>query len=214
MWLGLRIKIRRGGHVDNPLRRPLAVALVLAAIVLVSGCSEDRVRPSDDLPPLPSTSASASPTEDAPGATGYPLPEEARAYTPEGARAFFDYFIAVVNASTLANDPEPIREISQGCEYCDELSQRFDESAQSGIRIVGGALVLTSVGEVVLGAIESGAVGAGMAFVLIQQPQQAFDVSGNLISDTPELQAVGSLELAYLADERDWLVNLLSVVVQ
>ncbi len=89
-----------GGSVELRLRRRLAAALVFAALA-ASGCTEDRVRPSDTLPPLPSSSASTTPTptEDAPGATGYPLPEEARAYTPEGARAFFDYFIAVLNAS-------------------------------------------------------------------------------------------------------------------
>ncbi|MGI8721488.1 MAG: hypothetical protein ACR2JG_04595, partial [Geodermatophilaceae bacterium] len=78
----------------NRPRRLLVTALLLAIAALVSGRTDDRVRPSDELPPLPSTSASPTTTEDPPGATGYPLPEEARAYTPEGARAFFDYFIA------------------------------------------------------------------------------------------------------------------------
>lgn len=148
---------------------------------------------------------------DPPGATGYPLPEAARAYTPEGARAFFDYFIAVLNASHLASDPVPLREITQGCEFCDELTQRFEATGAGGRRVVGGDLVLTEVGESVLGPLESGAVGAGMVFRLVQLPQQVLDVAGTLVSNTPELQAEGTVELAWLADKRDWLVSLFSV---
>lgn len=194
--------------------RRLVAALAAATVLLVSGCTQDRVRPSDDLPPLPSTSATPTPTDDAPGATGYPLPEAAREYTPEGARAFFDYFIAVVNASYLANDPVPLREITQGCEYCDELTQRFDESRVAGLRVVGGELVLIEVGAATLRQLESGADGAGMVFRLIQQPAQAFDAAGALISDAPELRAEGTVELAWLADQRDWLVSVFSVDAQ
>ncbi len=106
-----------------------------------------RVRPSDTLPPLLSASTTPTPTEDPPGATGYPLLEEARAYTPEAARAFFDYFIGVLNASHLASDPVPLREISQGCEFRDELTQRFEATATGGRRVVGGDLVRTAVGD-------------------------------------------------------------------
>ena len=189
--------------------------LVLAGVGLASGCSgDDRVRPSDSLPPLPSTSATPSPTEDAPGATGYPLPEEARAYTPEGARAFFDYFIAVLNVSALANDPVPLREISQGCDFCDELTQRYAQAATDGVQVVGGELVLTSLGDVLLSALGNGAVGAGMAFRAIQRPQQVLDAAGNSISDTPELQTYGSVDLAWLADRREWLVNSFGLELQ
>ncbi|MGI8721969.1 MAG: hypothetical protein ACR2JG_07045, partial [Geodermatophilaceae bacterium] len=159
----------------------------------------------------PSTSASPTTTEDPPGATGYPLPEEARAYTPEGARAFFDYFIAVLNASRPLHDPVPIREITQGCEYCDELSARYTQAGVDGITIVGGDVVLTAVGEPVLGPLENGAVGAGMVFRLIQQPAQTLDAAGALISDTPEIAAEGTIELAWLAEQRDWLVSVYSV---
>lgn len=203
-----------GGIVSHRLRRLLATALVFAMAALIAGCSEDRVRPSDTLPPLPSTSATPSPTEDAPGATGYPLPEEARAYTPEGARAFFDYFVAVLNASHLASDPVPLREITQGCEFCDELTERYEATATGGRRVVGGDLVLTAVGEPLIGPLENGAVGAGMAFRLIQQPGQTFDAAGALISDTPELSADGTIEMAWLAEQRDWLVSLFSVDAQ
>lgn len=193
------------------LRRLLASVLLLAIAASASGCSDDRVRPSDTLPPLPSTSATATPTEDPPGATGYPLPEEARTYTPEGARAFFDYFIAVVNASSAVNDPIPLRELGQGCEFCDELTQRLQQNATDGVTVVGGDLVLTAVGEAVIGPLENGAEGAGMVFRLTQQPAQAFDAAGALISDTPEIGVDGTVELAWLADQRDWLVSLFSV---
>lgn len=197
--------------MEHRLCRRLAAAMLLAAVLVASGCTEDRVRPSDTLPPTSTTSATPTEPEDAPGATGYPLPEEARAYTPEGARAYFDYFIAVLNASHLASDPAPLREITQGCEFCDELSQRFEETGASGRRVVGGDLVLTSVGEVSIRPLESGAKGAGMAFIAIQQASQSFDSTGNLFSDSLELELVGSVELAWLVEERDWLVNLFGV---
>ncbi|MDQ3734548.1 MAG: DUF6318 family protein [Actinomycetota bacterium] len=198
------------------MRRPSAAVLVATAALLASGCSGDRARPDDSLPPLPSTSATASPTEpeDAPGAEGYPLPEEARAYTPEGARAFFDYFIAVHNASVLASDPAPLREITQGCEYCDDLTQRLAETAAAGLTVVGGELVLTEVGDFVIVLLESGAEGAGVVFRLVQRPYQVFDTSGSLISDAAELHGEGTVELAWLSDQRDWLVSVFSVDLQ
>jgi hypothetical protein len=183
-----------------------------------AGCTADslaatasQTAPSDTLPPLPSTSATPSPTEDPPGATGYPLPEDARAYTPEGARAFFDYFIAVLNASRPLHDPVPIREITQGCEYCDELSARYEQAGVDGITIIGGELVLNGVGAVTMRPLESGAIGASMSFRVIQRAGQVLDAAGNLVSDTPELQADGTIEPAWLADQRDWLVSLYSV---
>lgn len=188
-------------------RRRLVVLWALLAMVSTAGCTGDRVRPSDTLPPTSSTSASPSTTEDAPGATGYPLPEAARAYTPEGARAFFDYFIAVLNASRPAHDPEPLREISQGCDYCDELSQRYAQGGVDQVTIIGGNLLLTSVGDVLLTPADSSAPRASMAFIIVQEAGQVFDTSGNLISDTPELELVGSIELAWLADQLDWLVS-------
>lgn len=200
--------------MGHAVGRLLAAALVLAGVSVASGCSEDRVRPSDTLPPQRSTSAGPTPTEDPPGATGYPLPEAAQAYTPEGARAFFDYFIAVLNASHLASDPVPLREITQGCEFCDELTQRFQEAADGGRRVVGGDLVLTAVGAATMRSLESGAAGASMSFRLIQRASQVLDTAGSLISDTPELSADGTIELAWLVDQRDWLVSLFSLDAQ
>lgn len=200
--------------MEHRLRRRLAAATLLAAVLVASGCTEDRVRPSDTLPPTSTTSATPTEPEDAPGATGYPLPEEARAYTPEGARAYFDYFITVLNASRLASDPVPLREISQGCEFCDELTQRFEETGTSGRRVVGGDLVLIGVGAATMRPLESGADGASMSFRLIQQASQVLDTAGNLVSDTPELSADGTIELAWLPDQRDWLVSLFSVDAQ
>ncbi len=218
-WLGLPRRSSEGtdgagGFVSYGLRRLLATTVLVAMAALASGCSDDRVRPSDTLPPLPPTSATPTPTEDPPGATGYPLPEEARAYTPEGARAFFDYFIAVLNASSAANDPIPLREIGQGCEFCDELTQRLQQNATDGIRVVGGDLVPTEVGIPTMRPLESGATGAGMVFRLIQQPAQAFDAAGAPISDTPEIRAEGTVEMAWLAEQRDWLVSVFSVDAQ
>ncbi len=108
----------------------------------------------------------------------------------------------------------PLREISQGCEYCDELSQRYEQAGVDGLTIVGGDIVLTAVGDPLLRPLDSGADGAEMAFRLIQQPAQAFDAAGTLISDTPEIEADGGVELVWLAEERDWLVSLYSVVVE
>lgn len=200
--------------MEHRLRRRLAAAMLLAAVLVASGCTEDRVRPSDTLPPTSTTSATPTEPEDAPGATGYPLPEEARAYTPEGARAYFDYFITVVNASSAINDPIPLRELGQGCEFCDELTQRLQQNATDGISVVGGELVLTGVGAATMRPLESGADGASMSFRVIQQPAQAFDAAGALITDTPEIGADGTIELAWLAEQRDWLVSLFSVDAQ
>ncbi len=197
--------------MEHSWRRLIAVSLVLAGVLLASGCTGDRVRPSSSLPPLPSTSVTPSPTVDAPGAEGFPLPEEARAYTQEGAYAFFNYFIAVLNESSAVNDPEPLREITRGCEFCDELTERFGQNAAEGIRVVGGDFVVTEVAPVTLRRLDSGADGAGFVFRLTQQPAQALDASGNLIQDLPELRLEGTVELAWVPDRRDWLVAFFGV---
>ncbi len=72
----------------------------LAALGLVlAGCTDDRVRPSDTLPPTSEPTATAT-TEDAPGPAGYPFPPEALEYTEAGALAFFNYYIDLLNTTT------------------------------------------------------------------------------------------------------------------
>ncbi len=87
--------------------RMTACGLAVLALVL-GGCTDDRVRPSDTLPPTSEPTATAT-TEDAPGPPGYPFPPEALEYTEAGALAFFNYYIDLLNQTTETLDSEPIR---------------------------------------------------------------------------------------------------------
>lgn len=191
--------------------RRRAYALGTSALILIgalAGCTEDRGRPSATLPPTSDAPSSTTEAPDPPGATGFPLPEAARAYTPEAARVFLDYFVLVFNAAQAASDPEPLREITQPSCNCGDLIERIQGNADEGIRVVGGEIVLVAVGDPSADAMSTPITGFSMSFRATQQPAQALDASGSLIVDTPELALDGGIELAWRADALDWFVSL------
>ena len=132
-----------GGRRVRTLRiRVIACALAALALVL-GGCTEDRVRPSDTLPPTSSPTATAT-TEDLPGPPGYPFPPEALEYTDAGALAFFNYYIDLLNETTETLDSEPIRLLSgPECFGCERLVELYDADRAAGYRYEGGITTVT-----------------------------------------------------------------------
>jgi hypothetical protein len=118
----------------------------LAALALVlAGCADDRVRPSDTLPPTSSPTPTATETtEDVPGPPGYPFPPEALEYTEAGALAFFNYYIDLLNKTTETLDSEPIRLLSgPECFGCERQVDMYNEDRAAGYQYEGGAISVT-----------------------------------------------------------------------
>jgi len=120
------------------------MASVLAALtVALGGCTDDRVRPSDTLPPTSEPAATAT-TEDAPGPPGYPFPPEALEYTEAGALAFFNYYIDLLNKTTETLDSEPIRLLSgPECFGCERRVEMYDADRAAGLQYEGGITTIT-----------------------------------------------------------------------
>jgi hypothetical protein len=84
--------------------------LIIAAVAL-GACSGDP-QPREPDP-------SATPTSTA---TPPPMPEQATEDSPEGAAAFVDYWVDVLNYAAISADVEPLRAISDAqCHSCQSL---------------------------------------------------------------------------------------------
>ena len=111
------------------MRRTFWPCLALTA-VLLAGCSDDP----EPKEPDPSGSTSPEPT-----ATPPPLPEAATQETPEGAAAFVDHYLAVLNYAAHTGDTEPLESLSeQDCSGCRDYAEHFAERAEAGGSLEGG----------------------------------------------------------------------------
>ncbi|WNV74142.1 DUF6318 family protein [Geodermatophilus sp. DSM 44513] len=126
------------------LRTTMAAALVGTA--LLSGCSE-RQEASATLPSAseaPSTSEAALPPL---GPPDLPMPDEARAQTPEGAQAFVRYYIELINRTSTVMDAAPLRDLSVRCEDCNRIAKYTEEDAAAGRDYEGGEMTIADMGE-------------------------------------------------------------------
>lgn len=122
--------------------RVIACGLAVLALVL-AGCTDDGVRPSDTLPPTSSPTLTAT-TEDLPGPPGYPFPPEALEYTEAGALAFFNYYIDLLNKTTETLDSEPIRLLAgPECFECERQVEMYNGDRAAGYQYEGGVISVT-----------------------------------------------------------------------
>ncbi|SEL96909.1 hypothetical protein SAMN04515665_12487 [Blastococcus sp. DSM 46786] len=110
---------------------------MLAGTVLLTGCSE-RQEASTTLP----TTAAAPTTEALPplGPADMPMPDEAREQTAQGAQAFTEYYVEIYNRALRTLNTTSMRELSQGCEACDQLAEQLELTASRGEAIAGGEM--------------------------------------------------------------------------
>lgn len=187
------------------LARVIPCGLVVLALLL-AGCTDDRVRPSDTLPP---TSSPAPTTEDLPGPDGYPLPPEAQEYTAEGATAFVSYFFDVVNASRASLDSTPIRELSRDCDGCNLIADGFDADLAARYRRAGGELSIAALSDPPLLERRNGVDIANFSVGVTQQARETLDVSGQVVMQFPELLLRGGITIAWIPADSEWLVTSL-----
>ena len=185
-------------------------ACLLAGAATLTGCSEKQ-EASDSLP---TTTSSAEPTEDALpplGPEDFPVPDEAREQTQEGALAFAKYFMALGTEIGLGNAPaQSLLDLStDDCRLCRQVAESFAEDQAAGYTRRGSASTFEEYGPPLL----SGDT-ADVGFVYTQSADQVVDQTG---IEVPERagQASGELQsgmrLTWQSSERCWFVSNLTV---
>lgn len=96
-------------------------------------------------PPTPSVAPTpASPTNRAANLAVPELPEEARAESKAGLKAFMEHWLELLSYSYLANDLAPLNEVSNpGCTFCVQAETSMKQIYQLGW-VSGGGTTLTA----------------------------------------------------------------------
>ncbi|MFY0408291.1 DUF6318 family protein [Solicola sp. PLA-1-18] len=104
------------------------VTTAALACVLLAGCTDDPVGPVDGDTSAPTTSASPTPT----GPTPPPLPDAAKADTADGAVAFVQYYIKLLNYAANTGDVAPLRSTSRNCTGCETYADGYEKIYAAG----------------------------------------------------------------------------------
>ena len=105
------------------------VVLTVLLSSVLAGCSSDPEPRT--LPPAPSP----SPTP----AAALPVPSEAAAATPQGAAAFAEYYLELMNQAFRTRDAAAVRAVSDpDCGGCSNLIGAIEAPATAGERVEGG----------------------------------------------------------------------------
>ncbi|MQA35471.1 DUF6318 family protein [Modestobacter roseus] len=113
-------------------------ALTIGAAVL-AGCSGGQ-QANETLPSASSTTATAEALPPL-GPPDFPMPDEAREMTPEGAEAGLRYYLDLITHQAGVSG-EPLRDLSRDCEFCTFIANRYDEDAAAGYSYRGGELTV------------------------------------------------------------------------
>ncbi len=176
-----------------------AVAGLVVGSTLLAGCSE-KVEASDTLP-----STSASPTPKALPTLGppdLPMPAEAREQTAEGADAFTRYYVEIYNYALRTLDTTYMRDLSRGCDTCDQLADQVDRVAAASQQYEGGQVRV---------------IGSTPPYLTGDEAQLVFDISQAPLSITsdgvpmegrsfPEQTTTGGGGIVQWSDDREtWI---------
>ena len=197
---------RTGIRAGQRLAR-LAVT-VLVGVAVLAGCSAEGQQASTELPPASSTSAKPTPELPPLGPADFPVPDEARLQDEAGARAFFSYYVELLNRQQAVPDGQPLRELGPDCRQCLVIAQRLDEAAAAGLRIQGGAVSVISGPAV-------GLAGDRANFSFIARAEAATVVRRNGDAVPEEEQPAqdrlpSALEATWSEEKQSWLATGLS----
>ncbi|MGY2873811.1 hypothetical protein ACVW00_001001 [Marmoricola sp. URHA0025 HA25] len=113
----------------------VAVLVVVAVLLVVTGCGAD---PKADPSPAPSTPVT-SPVSTTPSAPV--LPEEAKANTKAGAVAFVKYYVELINHAQATGDVGSLQAVeAKECRSCANARETLNTIYGAGGHIEGGAL--------------------------------------------------------------------------
>ncbi|MDO9380376.1 MAG: DUF6318 family protein [Nocardioidaceae bacterium] len=99
----------------------------LACLLLV-GCTDDPVGPVDGDVTTPTATVSPPPTAPTPP----PLPEAAKEETTEGAIAFVEHYIDLLNYAANTGDVALLQSASRDCDGCTKYIDNYKETYQRG----------------------------------------------------------------------------------
>ncbi|MGY1839689.1 MULTISPECIES: hypothetical protein [unclassified Modestobacter] len=183
----------------------LAAALTIGAAVL-TGCSSEQ-QANQTLPSMSSTTASADALPPL-GPPDFPMPDEAREMTPEGAEAGLRYYLDLITHQANVGG-EALRDLSRDCDFCNFLAQRADEDAATGFHSAGGEVTIDLSGPpAIRGNI------AEAAFSLEQAPITVVDRSGQPVPDRGSGLVTGvsvGASMTWSSSQQYWVVNQLLV---
>jgi hypothetical protein len=104
--------------------------IVLAALLVLGGCSSD---------PVPKEPAATSATPASPTATPPDMPEQAKQDSPEGAAAFVKYYVDVFNYAASTGDVDELSRLSAPtCEGCQSYISLYRKTYDAGGYFKGG----------------------------------------------------------------------------
>ncbi|MGY1745182.1 DUF6318 family protein [Blastococcus sp. SYSU D00695] len=187
-------------------RAVVALALTVGA---VSGCSDEQ-QASQTLPSAstsPSSSAEALPPL---GPPDFPVPDEARERTPEGALEFTRYYISLLEHIGNGDlNPQPLLDLSLDCSYCNQVASSLAEDRAAGYRYGDISVSFHPYGPGLLNGNE-----AEVGFVYSQSAFTVYDGNGQVI-ETQSASATGDLQsgalLAWQADLHVWRVTSMTI---
>jgi hypothetical protein len=186
------------------LGRTTAAAVVGMAVL--AGCS-DAGTANETLPPISSSAAPTSEALQPLGPADFPVPDTARQKTPEGVLAFTTYYLELSEHLLPSLESQPLRDLSRGCEVCEQVADGYDADRVAGYRYEGDRLSITSTGT----AVVKGQT-AEISFLLMQPPVAVYDRSGQLVPNrqSDAYQLTGGMALEWDDSLRSWLVTQLT----
>ncbi|RBY97972.1 hypothetical protein DQ237_03505 [Blastococcus sp. TF02-8] len=181
------------------------VAAVLATVVL-SGCSEKQ-EANESLPTTASLTTESRPQL---GPADFPVPDEARERTPEGAVEFVRYYVALTqHLAVTSTPPDPLLELSDECRTCVRVAQSFDSDLAANYTYQEYEYEFEEYGPALIHGDT-----AEVGFAYVQGPIIAVDSAGQVVPDrsaaTPtELQSGASL--IWKDSIQSWVITGLTV---
>jgi hypothetical protein len=188
------------------MRLARGAAAALVSITLLTGCSDGGTA-NQTLPSTSSTAAETSESLPPLGPANFPVPDEARQQSPEGALRALTYYLDLIPRQS-ARDGEPLRQLSRGCSFCDFLADRADADASAELTYRGGVI---TTADLHLPAING--TTAEFAFSASQTAVEILDAGGKSAEGRGQ-PAVSGLSAAaamtWDASRRAWLMTQLS----
>jgi hypothetical protein len=163
----------------------------------------------DPSPPPPSPSVSATPPSPTPSPSAPVMPDAAKAHTKAGAKAFVEYFWAVVNYATNTGNTDAIRALSvRGCKGCEGGVTAIDQIYEKGGSVRGGRPVLSKfrVDLLLAGDLQMAHVTVTTSF-----SAETIDMPGTADDETRTPKSVRD-RLELLFEDGGWKVSQLVVL--
>jgi hypothetical protein len=181
-----------------------AVAGLIVGTTLLTGCAE-KVEANDTLPPT--SAAKATDALPPMGPADFPVPAEARTKDAAGARAFLDYWVALLNRQQAIPDGKPIRDLGPDCNECLRIARVYDESAAAGRRYMGGELAVVVAAMPTIDGDQT-----MVSFTASEEAVQLVDPSGATVESLEADSDLSSgLTLTWSDSERGWVVKSMTL---